>query len=63
MCVFRRTIKYHYLIHVGRLASWLNPRSAWIYPGEDFTHRVKGLRQTCHSGTHPALVQPKVVKK
>ena len=61
--LFNFTIKFHYALHIGRIAAYFNPRMAWCYGGEDLMHRAKGVVQGCHSGTAPHLVPPKAMRK
>lgn len=61
--LFSTTIKSHYLLHIGLLARHLNPRVAWCYAGEDLMHKVRVLVSAAQSGTGPALVPTKVLRK
>ncbi len=61
--LFNCTIKFHYLLHLGHLAQYLNPRMAWCYTGEDLMHAIKKLVQSSHRGTPPHKVVHKVVVK
>ncbi len=61
--LFNYTIKWHYLLHLGERAAWMNPRLAWNYAGEDFMRVVKRLVQSSHRGTSPYKVVTKVMRK
>lgn len=61
--LFNFTIKMHYLLHLGHVAMYINPRMAWCYMGEDAMHKLRKLVQSSHSGTAPRLIPSKVMKK
>ena len=61
--LFNLTIKFHYMLHLGLMSRYINPRRTWCYVGEDFMKKVKHLTQASHSGTSPVLVVSKVVRK
>ena len=61
--LFHYTIKYHYLCHLGDMASYINPRLAWCYGGEDFMQISRTLVQSAAAGTSRHLVAHKVVVK
>ena len=61
--LFHYTIKYHYLCHLGDMASFINPRLAWCYSGEDFMRISRTLVQSAAHGTARHLVAHKVVEK
>lgn len=61
--LFHLTIKYHYLLHIGKIAKYMNPRLGWCYQGESLMHRVRILVQgSCH-GVAPEKLGDKVIKK
>ena len=61
--LFNFTIKFHYALHLGHIAAYINPRLAWCYSGEDFMHKIKAIVQSCDSGSPPWLVPLKVMRK
>lgn len=61
--LFNMVPKFHYLLHIGLIAQYMNPRLGWCYAGEDFMHRVKGIAQASQSGTPPAQVVNKIMVK
>ena len=61
--LFNYTIKFHYLTHLGDIATYVNPRLGWNYQGEDFMHKMKILVQSSHRGNAPHAVVNKVVTK
>ncbi len=61
--LFNFTVKSHYLLHIGRVAQYMNPRLAWCYAGEDFMHVMKTIIAASSSGTAPHLVVSKALRK
>ena len=61
--LFNHTIKFHYILHIGHTAEYMNPRLAWRYSGEDLLQRVRQIVQSCHRGSNPGIVPPKVMMK
>lgn len=61
--LFNLTIKFHYMLHLGLICKYINPRRTWCYVGEDFMKRLKHLIQASHFGASPVLVVSKVMRK
>jgi hypothetical protein len=61
--LFNHTVKFHYILHIGMIARYINPRIGWCYTGEDFMQKIKQVVQSCHAGAGPHLVVSKVVYK
>lgn len=61
--LFNLTIKFHYMLHLGLICRYINPRRTWCYVGEDFMKRMKHLIQASHYGASPVLVVSKVMRK
>lgn len=61
--LFKVVIKFHYLLHLGLVAEYINPRLGWCYAGEDFMHRIKSIAQASQSGTAPSQVVGKIMSK
>ena len=61
--LFNFTIKFHYVLHLGHIAAYINPRLAWCYSGEDFMHKVKAIVQASDAGSPPWLVPLKTMRK
>ena len=63
MKVFHFTIKYHYMLHIGLIGRYMNPRLGWCYAGEDFMKRCKSIVQACQDGSPAHLVAAKATAK
>ena len=61
--LFNFTIKFHYLCHLGDIASYISPRVAWCYKGEDMMQILRKLVQSVARGTPQHLVAHKVIVK
>ena len=60
--LFNIVPKSHYMSHLGLMAKYFNPRSAWAYMGEDFMQKIKKLTAGCSRGVKTQKVEPKVMK-
>ena len=61
--LFNFTIKFHYTMHLGLMAAYINPRLGWCYSGEDMMQKIKLIVQASYKGTASSLVPSKVMKK
>ena len=61
--LLNHTIKFHYLLHLGILARYMNPRLAWCYSGEDLMMKVKQIVQSCHRGLPGHAIPTKAMRK
>jgi hypothetical protein len=61
--LFHTVIKFHYVLHIGLISHFINPRLGWCYAGEDFMHRIKTIAQASQSGTPPSLAVAKMMRK
>ena len=61
--LFHFTIKFHYLLHIGICAGWINPELASCDSGEDLMKVVKRLIAASAAGTGPAKAANKALKK
>ena len=61
--LFNHTIKFHYIIHIGMISRYINPRLGWCYAGEDFMKKIKTIVQGSQHGSAPSAVVPKVMQK
>eukprot|EP00969_Alexandrium_andersonii_P365303 15465925-Alexandrium_andersonii.AAC.1 len=57
------TMKFHYVLHVGNIAAYCNPRLSWCYSGEDLMQKVKTLVAASNRGTAAHKVMGKVLQK
>ena len=48
--LFHHTIKFHYLLHIGMVVKYVNPRLCWCFAGEDMMNKVKSLFAASHRG-------------
>ena len=63
LAIFHFTIKSHYLLHIGMIARYINPRLGWCYSGEDMMGKIKHLVQHTYDGTPPHVLVNKTMKK
>ena len=63
MLLFHMTIKYHYVLHLGLVAQYMNPRCAWCYAGESLMHKVRTLVQNSCRGVRGPGISDKSMKK
>jgi hypothetical protein len=61
--MFHYTVKFHYLMHIGLLAQFVNPRISWCFQGEDMMQVVRRIVQACSNGTTPQAVCHKVFRR
>ena len=61
--LFNFTIQFHYLMHIGLMSAFANPRRQWCYAGEQMMEKGKQLLQGCVRGTRPPVVIPKAMRK
>ena len=57
------TIKFHYMLHIGSMAAFCNPRNAWCYAGESLMQRVRVLAQSSCRGIAAHKMGEKVLRK
>jgi hypothetical protein len=57
------TIKFHYMLHIGNMAAFCNPRNAWCYAGESLMQRVRILVQSSCRGLPAHKLGEKCLKK
>ena len=63
MLIFHMTIKYHYLLHLGLVSQYMNPRCAWCYAGESLMQKVRILVQASCRGVRGPGIGDKSMKK
>ena len=61
--MFGYTIKYHYMLHIGKMCHYMNPALGWCYAGEDFMHHIKTVVRSCSAGSPPHLAVRKIIEK
>ena len=61
MNVFHYTLKMHYLVHFGMVASYMNPALGSCHSGEDSMEIVKRLISQSAIGTRPATALKKAM--
>jgi hypothetical protein len=61
--LFNFTPKFHYILHIGLVSRYINPRLGWCYSGEDFMQKIKQIVQASHSGAGPQTVVSKAILK
>ena len=61
--LFSYTIKTHYLLHFGKIASYINPNLAACHQGEDFMKVVKRLVTESADGVGALLSTKKAMQK
>ena len=49
------TTKSHYLLHIGLIASYMNPGLGACWQGEDMMRHIRTLVASCANGSSPAL--------
>ena len=49
------TLKSHYLLHLGLMASYINPALGSCWQGEDMMRHIRKLVGSCANGSSPAL--------
>ena len=57
------TIKFHYMLHIGNMAAFCNPRNAWCYAGASLMQRVRILVQSSCRGLPAHKLGEKCLKK
>ena len=57
------TTKFHYLLHIGLISQYMNPRCAWCYSGESLTHEVRILVQSSCRGVSAPGANDKCINK
>ena len=62
MLIFHMTIKFHYLLHLGLVSQYMNPRCAWCYAGESLMHKVRILVQASCRGVSAPGINDKSIK-
>ena len=61
--LFHFTIKMHYMMHLGMVGRFANPRLAWCYSGEAMMKRIKTIVQSSQRGGAPHVVIRKTMRK
>ena len=61
--LFNTTMKSHYLMHLGLLASYINPQQGSCWAGEDLMQVVRRLVLSSAPGLNPAGSQLKAMQK
>ena len=60
--LFHRTIKQHYVLHLGLISRYINPCFGLCYKGEDMFHRVRNSVCSNYHGVAPHLVVDKTMR-
>lgn len=63
IALFHCTIKFHYLLHLGLISSYMSPKVGWCFGGEDFMQRIKSVVQASQRASGPHLVVAKTIRK
>lgn len=61
--LFNMTIKFHYMLHIGKTAHKMHPKLSWCYMGEDFMRKIKQVIQSSNRGAAAQTIQPKAMAK
>ena len=63
IALFNFTVKWHYTLHIGLLARYINPTLGWCYSGEDFISNIKNIVQMSARGCSPHILVEKTMQK
>ena len=61
--LFNVTQTFHFLVHIGWSARYINPRISWCWMGEDYMAKMRTLFQSCVKGSRPEAVVGKAARK